>query len=169
MPATDRAYIAAACRNAGIVEFWLDEAIDDVIAALWIEQVPEPMVKVAIHRRAIDAARRYGSHSRNGVSHATVSIHRFIGDEFVSEGHPGAIGAARHGPKYVPLALRLPDHGPRIAAYRARLAAVAEVWRAATANQRACFIRALKGTTSKDHTAHTHAKNLRQKMRALAA
>lgn len=57
-----RAYVMTAVTYAGVPDADREDAVQDVLLAMWREQIPERLEKVFVYRRSIDAARRYGWH-----------------------------------------------------------------------------------------------------------
>jgi hypothetical protein len=58
------AYFRTVARAVGVPDFWLDDAVQDMALAVWRQdRIDDPL---AIRRRAIDAARRYGATGKNG-------------------------------------------------------------------------------------------------------
>lgn len=72
----DRAYLMACVRRAGVPEAWREDAIQDILLAMWLEG-NETTTMIA--RRSIDAARRYGWHNR-GFVRESVSLNDEIPD-----------------------------------------------------------------------------------------
>jgi len=60
----DPSYYRAVARAVGVPEFWIDDAVQDIVLATWRDGKLDDVL--AIRREAIDAARRYGVYSRNG-------------------------------------------------------------------------------------------------------
>jgi DNA-directed RNA polymerase specialized sigma24 family protein len=58
----DPTYYRAVARAMGVPEFWIEDAAQDIALATWRDGKPGDVL--AIRREAIDAARRYGRHSR---------------------------------------------------------------------------------------------------------
>jgi hypothetical protein len=59
-----RGYFRSVARAVGVPDFWLDDAVQDIAFAAWRDgKLNDPL---AIRRRAIDAARRYGAMGRRG-------------------------------------------------------------------------------------------------------
>jgi hypothetical protein len=57
-------YYRAVARSVGVPEFWIDDAAQDIALATWRDGKPTDVL--AIRRKAIDAARRYGDYARGG-------------------------------------------------------------------------------------------------------
>ena len=57
-------YYRAAARAAGVPDFWLDDAAQDIALGAWRDG--KECDALAIRRNAIDAARRYGQRTRRG-------------------------------------------------------------------------------------------------------
>lgn len=58
------AYYCVAARRAGVPEMWVEDAAQDIMVAMWLEK---NITATLIHRRAIDASRRYGRYSARGI------------------------------------------------------------------------------------------------------
>lgn len=69
-----RAYVRHAVERAGVRPDDQEDAVQDVLLALWLEHVRPEHEKMAVRRRAVDAARRYGWHRRGFVRPTFVSL-----------------------------------------------------------------------------------------------
>jgi hypothetical protein len=56
----------------GVPEFWIEDAAQDIALATWRDGKPGDVL--AIRREAIDAARRYGKHSRGKAKPTCVPL-----------------------------------------------------------------------------------------------
>jgi hypothetical protein len=65
-------YYRAAARAAGVPDFWLDDAAQDIAFGAWRDGKERDAL--AIRRKAVDAARKYGPRSRRGTRPVTISL-----------------------------------------------------------------------------------------------
>ena len=63
-------YYATVARSCGVPDFWLEDATQDMALDAWRDGRDDAL---SIRRRAIDAARRYGT-TRAGITKATVPL-----------------------------------------------------------------------------------------------
>ena len=64
-------YYAVAAHRAGVPEFWIQDAVQDIAIRVWRTGNDRVMV---VRSAAIDAARKYGRYGRSGFDRASVDI-----------------------------------------------------------------------------------------------
>jgi len=65
------AYYRRAALNAGVPEFWAEDAAQDMALDAWRDGRDDAL---SVRRRAVDAARRYGTTSRRGIRKVAVPL-----------------------------------------------------------------------------------------------
>lgn len=133
LPEKPDRYLAKALRSAGVPNLWIEDAIQDIRILLW--QHPDSDALLVIRSGAIDAARRYGRHSRSGVERDCISLEARFGETRVVSGAVGREHVAGSNP--LPPQLWAHDDYPQrldIDAVNGELARLSPRWREALSN-----------------------------------
>lgn len=133
-----RKYLLKVVLRAGVPSMWAEDAVQDVEIRLWQNGFDHPVV---VTNAAIDAARKYGNYSKNGVSRITNEL---------TENSKLA-----------------DDHADMVAMVVDKVAAFNKIWREATDGQRKWFLRGLQ-RGRKPALAYRQLAVLRKRMRAAA-